>query len=155
MNTTAAKEHVPEVECKIRLMKERGRGILNTLPLKEMPRLMLTEQVYHVVLWLNAFPAMSGVSKTLSQHKIVYQHKLDYAKHCKSPFGEVHDEPVPTNIMVTRSTPAIVLGPTRNLQRTYKFLSLATRKIHAVPHARISHQDGRSVRQVNRPPGYF
>jgi hypothetical protein len=31
-----------------------------------MPRLMLIELVYQVVLWLNAFPAMSGVSKTLS-----------------------------------------------------------------------------------------
>jgi hypothetical protein len=30
--------------------------------------------------------------------------------------------------MVTRSTPAIVLGPTRNLQRSYKFFSLATGK---------------------------
>jgi hypothetical protein len=30
--------------------------------------------------------------------------------------------------MVTRSTPAIVLGPTGNLQGTYKFLSLATGK---------------------------
>ena len=30
--------------------------------------------------------------------------------------------------MVTRSTPAIVLGPTGNLQGTYKFLSLVTRK---------------------------
>ncbi len=30
--------------------------------------------------------------------------------------------------MVTRSTPAIVLGSTGNLQGTYKFLSLATRK---------------------------
>ena len=30
--------------------------------------------------------------------------------------------------MVTRSTPAIVLGPTGNFQGTYKFLSLATGK---------------------------
>ncbi len=30
INTTAAKEHVPEVKRKIRLIKERGRGILNT-----------------------------------------------------------------------------------------------------------------------------
>ena len=50
VNTTAAKEHVPEVERKIRLIKERGRGILNTLPFKRMPRLMLIELVYHVVL---------------------------------------------------------------------------------------------------------
>jgi len=131
INTTAAKEHVPEVERKIRLIKERGRGILNTLLFKKMPRLMLIELIYHVVLWLNAFPANSGVSETLSPCEIVYQHKLDFAKHCKSPFGtycEVHDDPAPTNTMVTRSTLAIVLCPTGNLQGTYKFLSLATGK---------------------------
>ncbi len=128
--TTAAKEHVPAVERKIRLIKEQGRGILNTLPFKKMPRLMLIELVYHMVLWPNAFLAKSGVSKTLSPCKIVYRHKLDFTKHCKSPFGtycKVHDEPAPTNTMVTRSTPAIVLGPTGNLQGTFKFLSLATR----------------------------
>jgi hypothetical protein len=37
VNTTAAKEHVPEVERRIRLIKEHGRGILNTLPFKKMP----------------------------------------------------------------------------------------------------------------------
>jgi hypothetical protein len=60
------------------LIKEQGRGILNTLPFKKMPRLMLIELVYHVVLWLNAFPAKPGVSATLSPCKIVYQHKLDF-----------------------------------------------------------------------------
>jgi hypothetical protein len=131
INTTVAKEHVSEVERKIRLIKERGRGILNTLPFKKMPRLMLIELVYHVVLWLNSFPANSGVPETLSPREIVYRHKLNFAKHCKSPFGtccEVHDEPAPTNTMVTHSTLAIVLGPTGNLQGTYKFLSLAIGK---------------------------
>ena len=41
VNTTAAKEHVPEVERKIRLIKEQGRSILNTLTFKKMLRLML------------------------------------------------------------------------------------------------------------------
>jgi hypothetical protein len=108
-NTTAAKEHMPEVERKIRLIKEWGRGILNTLLFKNMPRLMLIDLVYyHVVLWLNAFPAKSGVSETLSPGKIVYRHKLNFTKHCKSPFGtycKVHDDPAPTNTMVTPSTP--------------------------------------------------
>ena len=117
INTIVAKEHVPEVEHKIKLIKEQGRGILNTLPFKKMHGLMLIELVYHVVLWLNTFPAKSGVSQTLSPHKIVYRHKLDFAKHYKS-----------TNTMVTCSTPAIVLSPTENLQGTYKFLSLATEK---------------------------
>ncbi len=113
VNTMAAKEHVPEVERKFRLIKEWGRGILNTLPFKGMPRLMLIELVYHVVLWLNAFPAKSGVSDTLHPLEIVYRHKLDFAKHCKLPFRtycEVHDELMPTNTMVTCSTPAIVIG---------------------------------------------
>ncbi len=35
INTTAAKEHVPEIERSIRLIKEQGRGILNTLPFKK------------------------------------------------------------------------------------------------------------------------
>ncbi len=59
INTMVAKEHIPEVERKIRLIKEQGRGILNTLPFKKMPRLVLIELVYHVVLWLNTFPANS------------------------------------------------------------------------------------------------
>jgi hypothetical protein len=119
------------VECKIRLIKERGRGILNTLPFKRMPRLMLIDLIYHVVLWLNAFLAKSGVSETLSPRKIVYRHKLDFVKHCRLLFGmycEVHDEPAPKNTMVTCSTPVIVLGPRGNLQGTYKFFSLAMGK---------------------------
>ena len=64
-------------------------------------------------------------------HVRSYLETLDFAKHCKSPFGtyfEVHNEPTLTNNMVTCSTPAIVLGPTGNMQGTYKFFSLATGK---------------------------
>jgi hypothetical protein len=132
VNTTAAKEHVPEVERRIRLIKEHGRGILNTLPFKKMTQIMLIELIYHVVLWLNAFPTKSGVSETLLPCEIVMRHKLNFTKHCKAQFGsycEAHDEPVPTNTMVTRSTPATVLGPTGNLQGTYKFFSLETGKM--------------------------
>jgi len=82
INTTVAKEHIPEVERKIRLIKKWGRVILNTLPFKKMPRLMLIELVYHMVLWLNAFPVNSGVSETLSSREIVYYRcKLDFVKH--------------------------------------------------------------------------
>ncbi len=126
VNTTDAKEHVPEVKQCIRLIKEHGRGILNTLPFKKMPQIMLAELIYHVVLWLNAFQTKSGVLETLSPREIVMRHKLDFAKHCRALFGsycKTHDKPVPTNTIVTRSTPAIVLGPTGNLQGTYKFFN--------------------------------
>ena len=110
----AAKEHVLEVECKIRLIKEQGRGIIHTLPFKKMPRIMLIELIYHVVLWLNAFPAKSGVYEKLSPHKIVYQHKLDFVKHCKLPFRtycKVHEEPMPTNTLATCSTTQYYSAP--------------------------------------------
>ena len=42
VNTMAAKEHVPEVERRIRLIKECRRGILNTLPLKRCPKSSLS-----------------------------------------------------------------------------------------------------------------
>ncbi len=127
INTTAAKEHVPEIERRIRLIKERGRGILNTLPYKKMPQIILIELIYHVVLWLNAFPAKSGVSETLSPRKIVLRHRLDFKKHCRAPFGsycEAHDESTPTNNMSSRATPAIVLGPTGNYKVPTNFSAL-------------------------------
>jgi hypothetical protein len=68
----AEKEHMPEVEHKIRLIKEQGRGILNTLPFKKMPRIMLIELIYHLMLWLSTFLTKIGVSETLPPCKIVY-----------------------------------------------------------------------------------
>jgi hypothetical protein len=82
------------------LIKEHGRGILNTLPFKKMPQIMLIELIYHALLWLSAFPMKSGVSETLLLREIVMRHKLDFTKHCRARFGsycKAHDEPVPTN----------------------------------------------------------
>ena len=59
INTTAAKEYVPDVERQICLIKERGRGIVNTLPFRKLPRIVIIELIYHVVLWLNGFPMKS------------------------------------------------------------------------------------------------
>ena len=50
INITAAKDYVTEIERHIRLIKERGRALLNTLPYKKMPQLILIELIYHVVL---------------------------------------------------------------------------------------------------------
>jgi hypothetical protein len=121
VNTTATKEHVPEVKRHIWLIKEHGRGILNTLLFKKMLQVILIKLIYQIVLWLNAFPTKTGMSATLSLCEIVNRHKLDFAKHCKAQFGtycKAHNKPVLTNTMVTWSKTAIVLGPTGNLQGT-------------------------------------
>ena len=96
-----------------------------------MPQIIMIEMIYHMVLWLKSFPTKTGVLTTLSLRETVYRHKLNFSKHCKAQFRtycEAHNEPVLTNTMVTWSTPLIVLGPTGNLQGTYKFLSLTTGK---------------------------
>ena len=121
----------PEVERSICLIKECGRGILNTLPFKKMPQVILIELIYHVMLWLNAYPTKSGVSDTLLPKEIVLQQKINFKRHCKARFSaycKAHDEPTPLNTMVSCSTPAIVLGPMGNIQGTYKVFNLCTGK---------------------------
>jgi hypothetical protein len=130
-NTTAAREHVSEVERQIRTIKERGGGIKNTLPFAKLPKLMIIEMINFVVMWLNAFPSKSGIFERYSPRELILRRKLTFEKHCRVPFGtycEVADNPTMTNVSDSRTTPAIALGPTGNAQGTYKFLSLATGK---------------------------
>jgi hypothetical protein len=128
-NTTAAKEHVSEAERTIRMLKERVRGLLNTLPFENLPRRMKIEFIYFMVLWMNAFPVKSGVSDKISPCELLLRWRLNYKKHCRVEPGtycEVHDEPTPTNTMAPRTHAAIALGPTGNLQGSVKFYCITT-----------------------------
>jgi hypothetical protein len=62
LNTTAASDHVPDVERQMRVLKERSRAILSTLPFQAIPGRIIIELVYYAAFWLNAFPPSSGVS---------------------------------------------------------------------------------------------
>jgi hypothetical protein len=131
INPTAANEHVPEPERAIRLVKERARGVENTLPFEGLPKVMVIELIHFIVLWLNNFPVKSGVSTKYSPRELICRHKLDAKVHCKTPFGtycETHEEPNPKNGMKPRTTPSICLGPTGNIQGSYKFYCLKTGK---------------------------
>jgi hypothetical protein len=66
LHTTAAREHVGKIEQKIRVIKERGRGTINTLPYETMPKLMIIELMHFCVMWLNSFPVKSGISEKWS-----------------------------------------------------------------------------------------
>ncbi len=65
LNTTAAREHIGEVEQKIIMIKERARGTFNTLPYKKIPKLMVIELLHFCVMWMNSFPMKSGISKKM------------------------------------------------------------------------------------------
>jgi hypothetical protein len=82
-------------------------------------------------MWMNLFPMKSGISKKWSPRELVSRHKLDTKLHCRSLIGsycEVHVDPEITNTLEPRTKWAICMGSTGNLQGSYKFLSLATRK---------------------------
>ncbi len=45
INTTGKEEHVGDIEHVIRTLKERARGIVNTLPFTTIPKRMLIEMM--------------------------------------------------------------------------------------------------------------
>jgi hypothetical protein len=71
LNTTVAREHVREVEQKIRVIKERARGTFNTLPYKKLPTLMVIDLFHFCIMWMNLFPVKSGISEKWSPWELV------------------------------------------------------------------------------------
>ena len=129
LNTTSRDEHVPEIERQIRVIKERIRACLNSLPFKCLPKIILVDMLYTRVFWLNAFPPKGGTSPTISPCTLLTGVKIDFKIHCKLSFGayaQVHHEEMPRNSPRLHSTGAICLRPNNNLQGGYKFMSLVT-----------------------------
>jgi hypothetical protein len=127
LNTVSRDEHVPEIERRIRTVKECTRCVYNTLPFRHVPPRMLIEMVYSSNFWLNSFPPGDGVSKVLSPRAIVVGMQLNFVKHCQLEFGEyvqTHEEH--DNSMATRTTGAIALCPIGNEQGGHYFYSLST-----------------------------
>jgi hypothetical protein len=59
-NVVSNDEHVPEVECHIRMIKEQTRCVYNTVPYKWMPSRMVVEMVDASIFWLNMFAVSDG-----------------------------------------------------------------------------------------------
>ena len=60
-----------EADIEIRVVKERNRGVVKTLPFTYIPRRMKIEFIYFVTLWLNEFPVKIDVSETFSLREIL------------------------------------------------------------------------------------
>ena len=67
VNTTAVREHVAEIERAIRVIKERSRGILSTLPFKCLPS-------------SSTLPVKNGISEEFSRREIIERCALDQEK---------------------------------------------------------------------------
>ena len=129
MNLNAHDDHVGEVERSIRTIKERVRADVHSMPFKRLPKIMVVELVNRAVLVLNQFPALDGVSDTLSPLTIMTGKPNPDFHNMKIEFGsyaQVFEENDPTNTTKSRTTGAIALNPTGNAQGDYYFMSLNT-----------------------------
>jgi hypothetical protein len=127
LNIAAKEEHVPEVERQIRVVKERARAIIQTLPYRKIPKKMKVALIQYVIYWLNLLPKLD--QEYSPRDLVLGEEKLDYKKVCQLPFGsytQVHDDLNTANTMESHTTRAINLGPTGNVQGTHHFLSLRT-----------------------------
>jgi hypothetical protein len=127
LNTTSANEHEPTAERKIRLIKERARAIIHSIPFNALPEMIIIHMVLFVAKQLNLFPVKGGLSAQLSPRQIMTGEVADY-KNCNMGFGQycqIHEEDQPRNSMKARTQGAISLGPSGNVQGGHKFYTLA------------------------------
>ena len=112
INTAAARDHVPEVEHQIQVIKERMHAIHGGLPYNRMASQMIIELGKYVVMMLDAFPPKIGISQTYMPRTIMTGNQLDFTKKCKCPFGayvKAYDDHDTTNTMIGRTQCAICL----------------------------------------------
>ena len=131
VNLASSNEHVPEIERRIRVVKERCRATRHSLPFPRIPKLLTIHIVLNAVKLLNFFPTKGGVSDTISPKTIMSGETLDYKKHLSLQIGQycqVHEEDTPRNSQSPRTKGAISLGPSGNLQGGHKFMALNTGK---------------------------
>jgi hypothetical protein len=131
VNLASANEHVPEIERRIRVVKERCRASRHDLPFQRIPKLLTIHIVLNSVRMLNFFPTRGGISDHISPKTIMSSEVLDYNKHLRLQIGQycqVHEEESPRNGQIARTKGAISLGPSGNLQGGHKFMALNTGK---------------------------
>lgn len=127
-NVASKGEHVPEIERTIRQVKERVRGFMTTIPYK-LDELLIVHLVYYCVAAINSIPR---ADESESPREMFTGVKIDYQRDCKVGFGQyvqVHEDNEITNTMKARTEGAIALGPSGNIQGSYRFLMLSTWKV--------------------------
>jgi hypothetical protein len=117
-------QHVPVVERKLRVLKERGRAILHSLPFI-LPTSLLRYLVSNAVMGINMMPSLLCVDQT-SPREAFTGRKCDFKRDLRAAFGDYVqcNVPVTSNDMSPRTKGAIALHPTGNLSGSYKFLHL-------------------------------
>jgi len=129
-NPSGPNQHVPIVERKIRVLKERARCIINTLPYT-LPHVMLYWLLAYCTYCINLFPHKSS-NYTASPRELLLGRKVNFTKDVRMEFGEYIQATSPhsvRNTMSPRTEGAIALCPVGNIQGSIFVYLLHNRKI--------------------------
>ena len=120
VNTTAAREHVGEIERGIRYLKERSRCSVSTFAvagIKFLAKTIVIQLVYNVTMFVNAVLDALGVSEQYSSRELVTQRKFDFQPDCKVQFGtyvQASNDAIVTNTMQLHTHRCVALGTSGN-----------------------------------------
>ena len=132
VDVCGADQHVPVAEARIKVIKNTVRAVLASLPWR-LPRSKLPHAVFYANTRINSVPSMASVDVETPRERF-WGTKLDYLKDLKLGFGdycEIYCPAVADNTLAERTTSAIALYPTGNLQGSWRFLDLKTMKVVA------------------------
>ena len=123
-------QHVPVIERKIRVVKERVRAHLSALPYK-MPASLLLWLSYFVVFCLNCIPTSAG-GFVISPREALTGRKLNFKRDLRFEFGEYIEDRNPNvipNSMEPRTNSMIPLLSTGNQQGSVYCYNIATKRV--------------------------
>ena len=127
INLTSANKQVPDIELRIRFVKDRKRYIIHSLTLKNIPKLLTIYIVFNFSSMLNYFPVKGEVSTILSNNTILYSETIHYKQNLGIKIGnylQLHNHEDSRNSQVPCTKGAILLGPIGNEQGGFLFMSL-------------------------------
>ena len=117
VNLMSANEHVPNIEWRIWVIKERSRDMIHSLPFNMIPKFMTIHVIINIGKMLNYFPTKAGVSTTIIPSAILNREKMDYKKNLRFQYGKycrVHENKTPHNRKKDRKQCDICLVRTGN-----------------------------------------
>jgi hypothetical protein len=106
VNLASANEQVPEIERRIRVVKECCRATRHSLPFERIPKIMTVHIVINVLSLLNFFPTKGRVYETLSPKTIMSGETLNYKKHLSlqiRQYCQVHEQDNLRNSQLART----------------------------------------------------
>ena len=129
LDIAGQEEAVPVAESKIRRIKERARGIINTLPFK-IPLKFIAFLIFFCTSRLNMTCNVGDMSG-ISPWEKYYGRKIDFKKNLKASFGDYvqASRNKVDNTMATRTDGALALYDTGNLEGTWWLYNLRTDKV--------------------------